>query len=213
MSRPALLVNPASPSPGIDRSMMSEAARIFGLDVTVLDASDVEGLNRAFQTIMANRLDAMIVSTDALFNDERQRLIRFASEARVPTIYYDRAFVHDGGLLSYGASIADAYRQAGDYTARILKGARPQDLPVQQPTLFEPVVNVGTARVLKSPRLRWLLIHGVSLPRTKDQLRRRRSIAAYRRRLPDRYQPTALSASAIGLLAVVWNELQRSEFI
>ena len=105
-------------------------------------------MEAAFESAVAKGFEALLVGADPLFNGERRRLVRLAAQYRIPTIYQDRAFATVGGLITYGASITAAYRQAGIYAGRILKGTAPADLPVVQPTQFEFVVNLKTARTL-----------------------------------------------------------------
>ena len=144
----AVLINPASPSAEFDRRGALDAARVIGQRVDIHGASSEGELEAVFLELTRHRTAAVVVSTDAFFYSRRQQLIALARRHRIPTVYYDRVFALDGGLISYGASIADAYRQNGLYTAKILQGAKPADLPIQQPTKFELVINLKTAKAI-----------------------------------------------------------------
>jgi putative tryptophan/tyrosine transport system substrate-binding protein len=102
----------------------------------------------AFAAIARSRARALIVGTDPFFNSRRDRIVALAAQHAIPTVYEQRAFVRDGGLMSYGTSLTDGYRQAGTYAARILKGDKVGDLPVVQSTKFEFVINLKTAKAL-----------------------------------------------------------------
>ena len=110
-------------------------------------STDTE-LNAALTSIKQLRAGALLVTADPYLDTRRQQLITFAAQNKLPTIYQFREFAVDGGLMSYGPSITDSYRQAGNYVGQILKGARPADLPVLQPTKFELVINLKTAKAL-----------------------------------------------------------------
>src|SRR5262249_50244020 len=124
------------------------AARAMGLQVQVLNASISREIDAAFATIARERLDALFVSPSAFFTSRRMQLTHLASRHAVPASYALRNFVEAGGLMSYGASLRDAYRQIGVYAGRIFKGAKPADLPVVQSSTFELVINAVTARIL-----------------------------------------------------------------
>src|SRR5262249_43135119 len=121
------------------------AARAMGLQVQVLNADTSREIDTAFATIARERSDALVLDSTPFFLSRRSQLVILASRLAVPAIYIDRAFAEIGGLMSYGASLTDAYRQVGVYTARILKGTKPADLPVVQSSKFELVVNAQTA--------------------------------------------------------------------
>ena len=143
-----LLVNPTDPRAESQASDMQEAARAFGLQIHVLNASSEGEINAAFASLAQLRAGALFVGTGDLFRRRAGQLAALAARQGVPAIYQYREFVAAGGLISYGASLTDAYRLAGIYTGRILKGEKPADLPVLQPTKFELVINLKTAKVL-----------------------------------------------------------------
>ena len=142
----AMLVNPRSLNP--DAKEVREAARALGQSVHVLDAASAGDVDTAFRSLAQERDDALIVVSDPLFTSRREQIVALANYHRVPAIYPLREYVASGGLISYGASIKDAYRQSGVYAGRLLRGAKPSDLPVLQPTKFEPVINLKTAKAL-----------------------------------------------------------------
>ena len=143
-----ILANPTNPSNEIYVKDTQEAARARGLRVIVLNASAANDIDKAFATASEQNLEALLVLTDALFIGRREQLVAQAARHAIPAIYEYRDFVAQGGLLSYGASYADIERQAGVYTGRILKGEKPADLPVLQPTKFELLINLKTAKAL-----------------------------------------------------------------
>jgi putative ABC transport system substrate-binding protein len=143
-----VLENPNSQVTRTERMDVQTAARAVGQRVIVLKASTERDFATAFATLVHERAGALLVTGDALFTSRQERLIALAAEHRLPTIHTERTFVEAGGLMSYGASITDAYRQVGVYTGRILKGEKPVDLPVLQPTKFELVINLKTAKAL-----------------------------------------------------------------
>ena len=124
------------------------AARAKGLQIQVLNASNSREVDAAFATLASERPDALLVGSTAFLADRRVQLAQLAARHAVPAIYVDRQFAEVGGLMSYGASLGDAFRQVGVYSGRILKGAKPADLPVLQSTKFELVINAPTARML-----------------------------------------------------------------
>ena len=127
---------------------MEVAARSMGLQMQVLNANTSKEIDAAFATFANERPDALFVGTSTVFNARRIQLVHWASFYRLPAAYSGRLYAEIGGLMSYGASVADASRQMGVYTGRILKGAKPADLPVQQSTKLELVINHQTARML-----------------------------------------------------------------
>jgi putative tryptophan/tyrosine transport system substrate-binding protein len=142
------LVNPNNPSAEMDTREAQEATRILGLQLHISNASTESEIDTAFTTLAQNGASGVVVVADALFNSRPDQLVALAARHAVPTIYSLREFVEAGGLLSYGTSIADVYRQVGVYTGRILKGEKPGDLPVIQATKVELVINVKTAKAL-----------------------------------------------------------------
>ena len=147
--RVAVLVNPAeAPNTKITLRDVVAAARGFGLQVEVLKADTGDVIDAAFESLGRERPDALFVAATAFFVARRVQLVQLAAFHRIPAAYPLRDFAEAGGLMSYGARIADAYRGVGLYTGRILKGAKPADLPVVQSSKFELVINQRTARML-----------------------------------------------------------------
>jgi putative tryptophan/tyrosine transport system substrate-binding protein len=147
-ARVALLVNPANPNTETTLRDARAAARAMGLQVEVLQASTREEIDAAFANLMHQRPDALFVGGDAFFLSRRVQLANFTVRHAIPTVFSQREYTEIGGLMNYGSNIADAYRQLGVYTGRILKGAKPADLPVVQSSKFELVINHQTARML-----------------------------------------------------------------
>ena len=148
-TRVAALVNTANAtSTETTLRDVEAAARAMGLQIQVLNASTSREIDAAFATFVHERLDALFVGPDPFFNSRRMQLALLAARHAVPATYANRDLAEAGGLMSYGANIADAFRQIGVYTGRILKGAKPADLPVVQASKFELVINAQTARVL-----------------------------------------------------------------
>ena len=145
----AVLVNPTEAS-NTEATLkdLKTAARLMGLEITVLKASTSREINAAFATVERDRPAAMFVAPDAFFVTRRVQLALLAMLHRIPVIYPIRPFAEAGGLMSYGTSLTDAYRQTGRYTGRIVRGAKPADLPVARATKFEFVINAETARLL-----------------------------------------------------------------
>jgi putative ABC transport system substrate-binding protein len=144
----ALLVNPKSPNTQRMVQDTREAARRKGVQLAVLEASSASDFERAFAGLSQTGAGGLVVAADPLFNARREDLVALAQRQKIPATYEWREFVAAGGLISYGPSLAVTYRQAGVYAGRILKGEKPADLPVQQPTTFELVVNLKTAAAL-----------------------------------------------------------------
>jgi putative ABC transport system substrate-binding protein len=144
----AVLINPSNPGAKTYVQDAQEAARALGQQIQILSAGSEDGITTAFAALAQLRAGAVLVATDAFFIGRREQLVALAARYAVPAIYEYRDFAAAGGLVSYGPSIADAYRQAGIYAGRILKGAKPADLPIVQPTKFELVINLKTANAL-----------------------------------------------------------------
>ena len=142
----ACLMNPENPNQEIDS--VRAAAHTLGQQVLVLNASSDPELDAAFVAIAQQQVAALLVASDSLFFDRRERLVALAARQLIPTIYYLRAFPQAGGLASYGNSLTDLYRQSGIYTGRVLRGEKPADLPVIQSVKFEFVINLNTAKAL-----------------------------------------------------------------
>jgi putative ABC transport system substrate-binding protein len=144
----AILFNPDNPNGQSYVSELEPIARAAGQRVLVLSANNEHDLHAAFATLVQNRADAVVVAPDPFLDSRPDRVIALAARHGIPAIYQWREFVVAGGLISYGTSLADAHRQQGVYVGSILKGTRPADLPVIQPTRFELVVNLKTAKAL-----------------------------------------------------------------
>ena len=147
--RVAILVNPLNAVIAETQAEDVEAAaRAKGLQIQVLNASTGREIEAAFASFMRERPDALLVGADPFFNSRRVQLVHLATLHKVPTSYSQRQYPEIGGLMSYGTDVTDAYRQVGVYVGRILKGAKPSDLPVVQATKFELVINISIARML-----------------------------------------------------------------
>ena len=144
----ALLVNPNNLTATAARRQLNDATRKIGQDMVVLEASTEGEFEAVFATLAQKSAGALVVSDDALFANRRSVLVALAARHAIPAIYGRRDFAEVGGLISYGASVADQYYQSGVYVGRILKGAKPSDLPVLQPTKFELTINLKTAKAL-----------------------------------------------------------------
>jgi putative ABC transport system substrate-binding protein len=143
-----MLINPAFPTTSAEARELQDAARSLGLQINVQNASTESQIDTAFTTIVQQRASALIVAGDPFLLGQRDQLVRLAASHAIPTMYFLREFVEAGGLMSYGPNIANEYRQAGVYTGRVLKGEKPADLPVMQPTKFDLVINLKTTKAL-----------------------------------------------------------------
>jgi putative ABC transport system substrate-binding protein len=144
----ALLVNPTNPLTERLTKVAQEAARAKGVQISFLKAGTEREIDAAFTSLSQLKAGALVVGADSFFAAQRDQLVALASSHAIPVIYPFREWVTAGGLVSYGPSLTDVYRQAGSYAGKILKGAKPADLPVQQPTRFELVINLKTANAL-----------------------------------------------------------------
>jgi len=142
------VVNPENPVRNSRDSKLAAAAQLLGLELTWLLAANAQQMEAAFEKLSRTPPDALVIASDPLFNSHGARLGALALQHRLPAVYQFRPFVTSGGLMSYGGSITDAYRIAGKYTGRVLKGERPGELPVQQSTRFEFFLNLKTAKAL-----------------------------------------------------------------
>lgn len=148
VTRVAVLTNPRSAYTAPFLQERDSMGRRLGLQLPLLEASDPGGFERAFAGLATERAGALMVQTDAMFITYRRRIVDLAARSRVPAIYGEREFVDAGGLMFYGATLAHLYHDAAVYTDRILKGARPADLPVEQPTKLELIINLKVAKAL-----------------------------------------------------------------
>jgi ABC-type uncharacterized transport system substrate-binding protein len=144
----AALVNPTNANADDQSRELKDAARTLGLELHILNAVSEGEIDKSFATLAQTRAGALLVASDPFFFGRRQQLIALAARHAVPAIYEWRAFAEAGGLMSYGTNQAEAYRQAGIYAGRILKGEKPSDLPVVQTTKFELIINLTAAKVL-----------------------------------------------------------------
>ena len=154
LSRLAVLINPNNPSDSLILEQVSGAAFVSGIKVSSVEAGTVPEIEAAFATIMRSRVEAVIVAADPFFDVQRKQIATLSIKSRLFTIFSNREFTDAGGLMSYGQDLDDQYRRAAAYVDKILKGAKPSDLPVEQPLVLELVVNRKTAKAL-----------GLSLPR------------------------------------------------
>jgi putative ABC transport system substrate-binding protein len=143
-----VLLNPNFPLFDGQLKDVQEAARAVGLQIIVLRAGDDRDVEAVFETVAQQRIPALTVGADPFFDTRRDKLVALAARHAVPAIYHFREFAAAGGLMSYGIDISEVWREVGDYAGRILKGAKPADLPVMQPTKFEFVINLKTAKAL-----------------------------------------------------------------
>ncbi len=144
----AFLVNPTNTATELSIDDMQAAARKVGHQVVVWHAGTADEIDTAFATLAQQRPGGLIVASDAFFTGRRNQLIALAARHRIPTVHYTREFAADGGLMSYSDDRLESFRQAGIYVARVLKGEKPGDMPVLQPTKFDFVINLKTAKTL-----------------------------------------------------------------
>jgi putative tryptophan/tyrosine transport system substrate-binding protein len=142
------LMNPTFPAAETQLGDIQEAVRSHGIHLEILRASTDQAIDAAFETIARQRIPALVIGADPFFDTRRTKLAILAAKQAVPTMFHLREYAEAGGLMSYGIDLPDVYRQVGDYAGRILKGAKPADLPVLQPTKFELVINLQTAKAL-----------------------------------------------------------------
>jgi putative ABC transport system substrate-binding protein len=144
----AVLINPKAGHAESQEKEVQAAAPHLGRPIFILKASSERDIDTAFLTLIERRAAALLVAGDSFFNSRREHLVALAARHAIPAIYEWREFALAGGLMTYGTNITDAYRQAGRYAGRILKGEKPSDLPIVQPTKFYLVINLKTAKVL-----------------------------------------------------------------
>ena len=143
-----VLVNPANPTADLQLHDLREAARVIHRQIDIVRASTAIDIETAFETAAQQKVDALLVVQDPFYNSQREQLVRLAARHRQPVMYPLREFADIGGLVSYGHNLVDGYREMGVYVGRILKGEKPSELPVVQPTKFEFVINLKTVKVL-----------------------------------------------------------------
>ena len=143
-----VLVNPKFPPAAGQLTTFEKAAQAISQRIAVSRASNDTELEASFKSLLEQRVSALLVMSDPYFDTRRDRIITFAAQNKLPAIYQFREYAVDGGLISYGPNITESYRHAGTYVGQILKGAKPADLPVFQPTKYEFVINLKTAKSL-----------------------------------------------------------------
>jgi putative ABC transport system substrate-binding protein len=148
-TRIAMLVNSDNPNAESDRREGETAARSLGFSLLILKIATGGDLDAAFAPLADKRADGLLINTDSFLTSRRQQLVALAARREVPALYSWREFVEAGGLMCYGARIVDSHHQAALYVGRILKGEKPADLPLMQPTMFELVINLKTAKTLR----------------------------------------------------------------
>jgi putative ABC transport system substrate-binding protein len=147
-ARVAVLINPSNPAADSSVTELEAAGKKMGLQIQILKATNSREIDAAFATLVRDRVDALFVAGDALFTTRRVQFATMTARHGIPAAFSAREYVQAGGLMSYGSNLADTFRQVGIYTGRILKGEKPADLPVLQPTKFELAINVHTAGLL-----------------------------------------------------------------
>ena len=146
VSRVALLMNPTNPNVKIEEADAVAGAKTLGLETVTLNATNPAEIEAAFKQLLGAKADAIITSTDPIILDRREQIVAFAFQHKLPLVGFVLQFAAAGALLSYGPSISWMYRQAGNYIGQILKGAKPAEMPVLQPTQYELVINLKTAK-------------------------------------------------------------------
>jgi putative tryptophan/tyrosine transport system substrate-binding protein len=148
VSRVALLMNPTNPNVKIEQADAEAGAKKLGLETVTVNARNAGEIDLAFEQLLSAKAQAVITATDPIVLDRREQIVSFANRHKLPTVCFVQQFASAGGLLSYGPSISWMYRQAGEYVGQILKGSNPAEMPVLQPTHFELVINLKTAKAL-----------------------------------------------------------------
>jgi len=154
-SRVALLMNPTNPNVKVEEADAEAGAKELGLETVTLLAANAQEMDAALEQLLNAKVDAFITATDPILLDRREQIVSFANRHKLPVIGFVRQFATAGALSSYGPSISWMYRQAGEYIGKILKGSKPAEMPVLQPTEFELVINLKTAKTI-----------GLTIPRT-----------------------------------------------
>ena len=147
-ARVAVLTNPTNRSHAAFARELKVAAQSLGAQLQVVEARSPDRLDNAFAAMTRERAGALLVLSDSIFVGQRRRIVDLAARTKLPAIYYQREFVDAGGLISYGASLSDMFRRAATDVDKILRGAKPADIPIEQPTKFELVINLKTATAL-----------------------------------------------------------------
>jgi putative ABC transport system substrate-binding protein len=155
ISRVALLMNPTNPNVKVEQADAEAGANKLGLETVTLNARNASEIDSAFEQLLSTKAGAFITATDPILLDRREQIVSFAYRNKIPAVCFVRQFADVGGLSSYGPSISWMYRQAGEYVGQILKGSKPAEMPVLQPTQFELVINLKTANAF-----------GLTIPRT-----------------------------------------------
>ena len=144
----AVLLNPSNPDADLQRRDIQAAASAIGQDLRTFDVGNESDIETAFAALVRQRADALLVGSDVFLTNRREQIVALAARYAVPTIYSFRSFAESGGLMSYSTNLVEVYRQVGFYVGRILKGEKPANLPIVQPTKFELVINLNTAKAM-----------------------------------------------------------------
>ncbi len=148
IGRVAVLANPDSPYTALFLKDAGRAAQSMGVELQILEARTPREFDAAFTAMGGGSVQALMVLADIMFNTEHARIVELAAKSRLPAVYWERTYVSAGGLMFYGAGLSDMYGHAATHVDKILRGAKPADLPVEQPTKFELVVNLKTAKTI-----------------------------------------------------------------